>query len=231
MKFGKATILTLLFLVAGCLVLARQLVAIKENDKKNYQELASVSNLNTNNALEPYSAKQDRSKIVKEFFIHGDRDERKIVRIKCSHSSLCYEQRAKEKVIVEKMNDVFCLMQETLFVILEDGRKAFKQENGKFLIHEADPLKDSSWLVDDGHLNLMQSIQCIYSNEAVYHYQTQQLEARNVLIERYLIPGSSLPKHFNAFKPIFTSNAEKAIFTFGHQIQFKATNVKASYFK
>ncbi|MGK5594115.1 MAG: hypothetical protein ACSNEK_01995 [Parachlamydiaceae bacterium] len=231
MVFGKATMITLFFLIAGCLILTWQLVDIKETDKKNYQALALASNLTMDPTLEPYSARQDRAKIVKEFFINGDKHERKIVRIKCSHSSLCYEQMVKKKAIVEKMNNVSCLIREALFVVLKDGRKAFKQENGQFLIQDEDPMQDSSWLVDDGHLNLMQTVQCIYSTDAVYHYQTQQLEAKNVTIERYLIPGPNLPSHFNTFKPIFSSNAEKAIFTFGQQLQFKATNVKASYFQ
>lgn len=222
MVFLRATLFSIFCLCFGGLLLAWQLGIISEKDLLAYQELASHSNLSINSKENPYSAKQERYKIVKEFYLEGDRKEKRLVRLKSKTSSLFYEQKAGGKEIVEKMSDVLCVMQEDAYALLSDGRKAYKQANGQFLVQNE---------ICEPPFNLRQDIQRIRCSHAIYHYQTQVLDAENVIVERYSLPGEYLPNDFEQLEPFFLSTAKNAVFSFKNGITFNAQNLEAAFYK
>ncbi|KAF3362757.1 hypothetical protein PHSC3_000671 [Chlamydiales bacterium STE3] len=226
MIFRKAIVFSIICLAISFGFLFWHLGINGTNDKQAYLALTSSSNVRPQ-THEPYSAKQKRYKIVKEFFLSGEKQGKRVVRIKCSNSSLFYEQKDNKKAIVERMSNVFCLVQEALFANLENGKKAYKQVNGKYLIQNSDPSLDVSWLEESDCRNIMQIVQCVHSHRATYHYQTQELEAEDVVVERFFIPGNTLPDNFEAFTPQLKSLAKQAVFSFNKDLQFKAYEIEA----
>lgn len=224
MIFLRATLTSLAILLIGSILLAWHLGIISEKDLQAYRELSSLSNLkSTDPKVEPYSAKQERYKIIKEFYLEGDK---KFVRLKSRTSSLVYEQKDGAKEVVEKMSGVVCMMQEEVYALLPDGTKACKQPNGKFLVSNANPEDAASWPDD---FAIMQDILCVHCNQAYYHYQTQNLDAENVLAERFTIPGDSLPDDFEEFEAAFRCTAASAKIALNKTISFHASLVEANY--
>lgn len=222
MVFLKATLFSICCLVLGGLLLTWQLGIISEKDLQAYRELASHSNLSINSKEDPYSAKQERYKIVKEFYLEGDRKEKRLVRLKSKTSSLFYEQKDSGKEIVEKLSDVLCVMQEDTYALLPDGRKAYKQANGQFMAQNE---------ICEPPFDLRQDIQRIRCSHAIYHYQTQVLDAENVIVERYSLPGEFFPDNFENLEPFFLSTAKNAVFSFKNGITFHAQNLEAAFYQ
>jgi hypothetical protein len=180
-----------------------------QDDPSGYKELMERANpaisMETNQA---YRASQQRKGVQKEFWrIKGD--QRLVALLNCSEAELVYEKEEEKQVIAEHMKDVRCLIQEELFYLdLKGERVAVIPADG------------------EGYL-LQQTVRFVEAAAAKYHYSSETLEAYNVTMELYTLPGHDLPRSIAGFKPSMRGKADVV----NINIIEKGLNFKADQFK
>lgn len=217
------------------IVLAWRLIIVTENDQQAYSEIASLSNLNSQEAPSPQSCKanQHRENVVKVLITQKD-ETRLIFKILSDLSYLTYSERQEGKELVEKMQNVLLLMQEELYYQLPDGRKAHRQSNGSFLIDHCDPSLPNSWVdLADKKIKPMQIVRSVLADEGTYSYHTNNLLADELQFKRFVIEGHSLDDFNGKIDPkvLLTGQAKHAEFSPSNkESPFKMDHLKATMF-
>jgi hypothetical protein len=75
-----------------------------------------------------------------------------------------------------------------------------------------------------------QYIRYLKAQEAIYSYKTGQLEAEDVEIAHYLIPGLLWPLSFNSFPPLLKGRAQKFQLTIFKEMTIKAQGFQAIFY-
>lgn len=196
--------------------------------RQEYDELLRLSG--KGQEVTSYTSKQKRDDVQKDMWTHME-EGRLHTRLNCESSEISYIQHGAEGEIIESMQGITCFMQEKIYSALPDGREAYLQPNGKWLIKNADPHLDSSWVSENQQLKPMQVIRFFQADKGTYYYHRNFLEAEKVNISRYAIPGNELPASLKGFKPVLTGTAKGAQLSFGKEIQFTAQQFKATLFQ
>lgn len=222
-------------LTAFVAVLAYFLVSLTSPSQKqedDYRQLMSrAENSRKESKSTPYNAKQERTGVLKQvFFMEGPN--RQQLRLFATDAQLVFDHRSNEQTeIVENMKNVKCLMQEELFYQLPDGREAVAQQDGRLLIKHADPKETESWLAKDTPgLIPMQIVRYMEAEKASYFYSNDKFVANQVNLSRHVLPGHQMVLTIDKkSKPMMSGVAETVEFSMSGQLNFKATNMKASF--
>lgn len=222
-------------LVALLAVLSYLVVSMASPSKKEeeaYRLLMSrAENARKESKSTPYNAKQERTGVLKQvFFMEGPN--RQQLRLFATDAQLVFDHRSNEETeIVENMKNVKCLMQEELFYLLPDGREAVAQSDGRLLIKHEDPKEPESWLTKDAPgLKPMQIVRYMEADRASYFYSNDKFVANQVNLSRHILPGHQMVLTIDKkSKPMMSGIAETVEFSMSGQLNFKATNMKASF--
>lgn len=76
---------------------------------------------------------------------------------------------------------------------------------------------------------LSQLVRCIEAKEAFYHYKHNQLEAEEVTLTRYRLPGDHWVQSLDACQPFMKGQAQSIQLTFSPGPLFKAQGFQASF--
>lgn len=198
-----------------------------------YHALVEAANpINSNFKVSPYKAHQKRRGIQKDIgWVQGS--ERLQIQLSSSASTLVLDNQESGLEILEKMQDVKCLMQEELYYLLPDGREAVRQPNGKVVVRNQDPDQESSQIdpAMPGIL-LRQRLRYLEADDATYFYNSDKFVADKVKIYRYDIPSHDIPKVIRDIKPVMSGTAESVVFSFSDRnVNFTAIKLKATFFE
>lgn len=235
MIFRAPTYTFLAALLVTAVVLAWKLMIVTENDRHAYSEIATLSNLKSQEAPPPQSCKasQHRENVVKVLVTEKDQM-RLIYKILSDFSYLTYCERQEGKELIEKMKNVLLLMQEEIYCQLPDGRKAHRQSNGSFLIDHSDPALPNSWVdLADAKIKPMQVVRSVLADEGIYSYHSNNLLADELQFKRFIAEGHGLDD-LNAktdLQVLLTGQAKHAEFSPSDKKEpFKMEHLKATMF-
>lgn len=230
-QFTSAILVTGVLFAVVCGYMLWGLFTASAEDHAAYQALVTAANpTNLKGQPAPYVATQKRKQVQKDI-IFSQGDERLQLRLISAESDIILDHQAEKTELIEKMRDVTCLMQQELYYLLPDGREALIQPNGKLLVRDGDPQDPSVWIErDQAGIKPMQQLHNIEAREAVYHYKSEMLQADNVHIARYIVPGHQIVSSVRDYKPYATAKANNVEFSIaGKEINFKATRMKATF--
>lgn len=223
-KFG------LLFLLCGLLVVCFLLPG-RANDREEYLALERLSNPTEEElSTTHYAGKQKRLKVSKDiWFANGEK--RLNFRINSENSRLHFTNEGGGAEVTEHMENVLCYMQERLYFLLPNGKRAILKEEGGYLIEGSDPNEESSWInPKDAGLIPMQEIRFIRAKKALYDYNDNQFLANDVYIYHYTVPGHELVEELDDFAPLMSGRADAVEFSLmGHSPHFQARHFKAIF--
>lgn len=210
--------------------LSMRMLSITSEDVQQYRKLMmdTSSAESKNNA---YTSQQKRYRVQKEIYFPKGMDRLHLC-VKAAEAQLVLDHQESETAIIEHMKNVKCLMQEEVYYLLEDGREAVLQENGKLLIRHADPKEEASWLDSaSSGLKPMQIIRYMQADTAAYYYKTDLFLADKVEMSRYIVPGHQLVDSVKGLNPVMHGIAQRIEFSLaGKDLNFKAHQFKATFF-
>lgn len=182
-------------------------------DPEEYQKIMERANPTLQlEAGRPFKASQRRKGVQKNFW-QVKENFHLVSQVNCEESDLVIEQKEGAQVIVEYMKGVLCLIQEELFYLDPSGNKIFDAKG-------SEPLG-----------KVQQTIRVIRAGRAKYHYSSEILEAEDVNMSLYTIPGRELPHSFNGFIPSMEGRAETLnLAIIEKELRFKADNFKGTLF-
>lgn len=178
-----------------------------------YEQLLQISD-SSKKETEPaaYLSKQMRKGISKQIFFNKGNDTLQI-KLKSENSELFLEFYHGKAEIVEKFDSARFFMQEELYYLLPDGRKAIRQSNDRLMYEGKDPALSDSWVLDEASAVPMQTIRFLEARFAKYAYQRSHLVAEDVKIARYCLPGHQLSESQNGAKMIMSGVADTVEFS------------------
>lgn len=181
-----------LLLIAGCIGL---LYTDSADSKIAYQQLMNEGDLASRESQEKEGPAQQSRQQVSKQILYQKGAHRMQVRLVSDSSDLIYSK--KEGKFVERFKALTCTMQEKLIPIVP-------------------PLKESNPPAPLNNESVQQVIRRLKAQEALYSYKSGQLEASEVEIAHYLLPGVLWPDSLDTVAP---------------QLQGKAHFVDLSLFK
>jgi len=221
----RPIILSLVFLLAG-------IVFVKQNiapDMKAYEELLRRGTALTKMGLEnaPYAFQQHREGVAKDYWMN-QKGQRLHLRLKSSDSDLVLEQSE----IIEKMQNVICMMQEELYYLMPDGREVIRHPSGRWLLRNGDQEENGSWIsAESRELKPMQVMRYMESDSATYHYRKDRFIADQARIKRFKMAGHQLPESIVELKPMMVGSAQSVeLSLLGPEKKLKAHKLKATFF-
>lgn len=198
-----------------------------ESDFITYQKLVEASDPSCSGEILSYS-QQKRENVCKEIWYRAN--EPLNIYIESQESELFFFQQENQMEVVEELGLVHATCQEKLYYVLEDGREATLEENGKYLIKGSDPQVEESWLTNAEGLTPMQEVRYFEAEKASYCYNTQLFLAQNVFLKKYKIKGHDRLVSFENETPIMSGKAESIEFTLrGKKWGFQAHKLKATF--
>lgn len=216
-------ILGLLTLFGG--VLAYILSDVEEEDLGTYQRLLERSQKGPVEAAP--SAAQDRIHVVKDLWLAEGAD-RLHTRLTSERSQLAITYDGGVPEAVELMEDVTAFMQEGLYYLLPDGRRAKQTEPGLYRIEGE---RGGALMAPQEGWTAMQEIRYLRAKQATYDYRTCQFAAEEVSIVRFECAGHLLVESLEGIVPAITGTARAVEFTLGgKELDFRAHHVKAKIF-
>lgn len=191
------SIFALAALIFGCIAL---LYTSSKESRASYDQIMNENVQNKKELLagQTQPVQQSRTKTAKQIIFQKGPN-RMQSRLISDSSELIFSK--KEGELIERFNNLTCIMQENLTL---SERMNDEAEEG----------------------SMQQTIRQFKANDAVYTYRNGQLEANDVEITHYLLPGLSLPPNFENFAPQLKGKA--------HSIRlslFKETAMKAQGFQ
>ncbi len=199
-----------LLLLGG--ILGIGLFQLNPRDFQVYHELDESSHPQRKNALLSFS-QQHRKGVTKEAWLHEAPHLH--VKISSEESDLFFFQGSHRQVeLVEEMKGVKGLMQEELFVCLPDGTEALVKEEGKYLLRGKDPNSPEAWLPPEKirEASPYQLVRYFEADVATYQYSSQCLNAEDVKLWKYKLPGHSLPSEGISGPSLMAGVAERVEF-------------------
>ena len=159
---------------------------------------------------EAHHTHQTRFKVSKQILYKKDL-QRLQSRLASESSEVIFDPKGKKSEVVEHFKELTCAMQEKLI----DGSNQ-KEE------------KDSS---NQNDLQPKQYIRCLNAHDAIYSYQTGKLEAEEVDVAHYLIPGSLWPLSLDSFQPLLKGHAQKLQLSIFNELTLKAQGFRATFYE
>lgn len=195
-----------------------------EKDEAEYRHLMLISNptLAENKEILPYTARQKRIDVQKDFTYMREEAPLKI-RMYSREAELIFERQEKTASIIEEMLGIRIFMQEELYYLLPDGREVVF-DAGNFFSKE-------SALEIEAQIDMrpMQVLRYLEANSGSYSYNSKVCKANHVIVERYIEEGHELPKNVKSGQLIFRGMADSVEFKLsGGEPEFTAMQMKAS---
>ncbi len=213
-QFSYAIIFSGAVLVLTCGSLFYLFHATPQDHQEYRQLVAEAHPVNLNEAVAPYTAQQQRKGILKNLLFTRQGSQRLQINLHSQEAMVVVDHQTSATELIEKMNQVDCLMQEELFYVLPDGREAVRQSNGNLLIRGEDPDHIDAWVnSDDPSIFPMQHIRYFEADAASYYYKTDRFVADDVKIFRFTLPGHELRAPSSELKPEMTLIAKRLEFS------------------
>lgn len=225
--YFKATLAVFAGLAAATAALCiYAMFSVSEHDERAYRRLVETANpVNSNVKASPYTAKQQRTNVQKDILLTQGAD-RLLVHLTSTDSVLVLDRQENKMEIIEKMDNVKCVMQEELFYVLPDGREVIRRSDGNLVLREAGDL-----IPDAEGMQPMQHVRYMEADHATYYYKNDNVIADHVKISRYTVSGHGLVTNFAFDKPSMTGLADNVEFSLkGPEVQFTAHRFKAIYY-
>lgn len=154
---------------------------------------------------EARATQQTRYQVSKQIFYKEDLH-RLQSRLSSESSELIFNSKGERAELVEYFKELSCVMQE------------------KF-IDESTSQKDA--VASD--LQPKQYIRCFNAHQGVYFYKTGQLEAEDVEVAHYLVPGILWPASLNGVHPLLQGQAQKLQLSLFKEPSFRAQGFQAAF--
>jgi hypothetical protein len=151
---------------------------------------------------------QIRHQVSKQIFYNKE-GQRLQSRLVGDYSELTLNLKGEEPQLVERFRGLACALQEKLI----DAPK----HEGQGDTSSQEPSQPQQYL------------RCFKAQEADYSYKTGRLEAEEVEVAHYLIPGFHWPESFDAFQPLLQGRAEKLQLSMFKERTFKAEGFQATF--
>lgn len=177
-------VLVWLLLVLGCVGL---LYTSSSDAKLEYQRLMNYSDQIKKEHLQENvrSTQQARQQVSKQILYKRGKD-RLQTRLTSTASDLVYSK--KEGELVEQFKDLTCIMQDQLIDVLNRAPNSEGEEAVSTEIAQ-------------------QMIRRFRAEEAVYFYKNGKLEAKEVEVAHYLLPGCLCPASLEGHQPLVQGKA------------------------
>lgn len=198
-KYLMSFILAWLLIVLGCFGL---LYTSSSDAKMAYQDLMNYNNQFKKERQQNHSTQQKRYQVSKQI-LYQKGEHRMQSRLAGESSDLIYSKKDGE--LVEHFKDLTCVMQEEFM-------KASNSEEKKL---SSSPSKTDQ-----------QMIRQFKAKEAVYFYKSGQLEAKEVKVADYVLPGQLWPNSIDIAHPLIQGQAQTIQLSL-----FKEPNLKAQGFQ
>lgn len=173
------------------------------------------------------SSEQMRKKVVKELW-WGEVNPL-YLRIECSNSKLLAMKEKEKYEVMEKMKGVKCLIQEELFYLLPDGRRAHFNEEGEVVVKE----EGRELLLDPTLKTLipMQEIRYVEAKEGYLSYSKLEFIGEEVTVYRYRLRGHTPPPFcFDQYTPLATGQGKRVVFHFKEgKVDLRLEGMKATF--
>lgn len=170
-------------------------------DYRHYQKLMSYSDAAKQVPQNHSLAKQKRLSVQKQFIFNQD-EHRLQWRIGSAASEISLEQKGKSVEFVERLENMSCMMQEKKMMSLLDSSI---------------------------HPRFYQLVRCIEAKEALYSYKHKQLEAEQVTLVRYRLPGHHWVESLESYPPFMRGEAQAIQLIFSPRPLFKAQGFQAAF--
>jgi hypothetical protein len=152
---------------------------------------------------------QTRYQVSKQIFYKKEA-QRLQSRLASEHSELIFNPKGKEAELVEHFKGLTCAIQE------------------KFMDASNDERMKNADLTDN--LLPKQCIRYLKAQEAVYSYKTGQLDAEEVEVAHYLVPGLVWQLSLDPFSPLLLGHAQKLQLSMFKELTLKAQGFRATFF-
>ena len=184
--FKKSVIISVFCWLVVVLVCLAVLYFFSSDAKNSYQQLMNYSDQAKKERLEDNdgSVQQSRQQVSKQILYKKGSDRLQIF-LRGNESELIYSKKNGE--LVEQFKDLDCIMQDELV-------KAERTEIAATLQEEIG----------------QQMIRQIKAQEAVYSYKTGKLEAQEMEVAHYLLPGCECPHSTDDCQPLFEGTAYRS---------------------
>jgi hypothetical protein len=146
---------------------------------------------------------QTRHHVSKQF-LYKQNQQRLQSRLTSEQSELVFKQKGQETELKEHFKEMTCTMQEEFAYSKEETTGLGPQPQ--------------------------QWVRCLKAHEALYSYQSGQLEAENVELKRYLIPGHAWPSTIQTFHPLFQGSAQTIALSLLREPAFQAQRFQATFY-
>lgn len=154
-------------------------------------------------------AKQTRYQVSKQILYKKDAH-RLQSRLFSETSDLMFDLQGNGSEFIERLHDLSCTMQERVLEIS-------KNSEGKPF---SDPIVEPQLFV-----------RYLKADDALYFYKTGQLEAQEVEIAHYLVPGLLWPISLTPFEPLLQGRAQKLQLSMSKEIHLKAEGFQANLYQ
>lgn len=202
-------------------------------DEAEYRRLMMVSNptLAGNAEPVPYTARQKRFGVQKDFsYVQGGIPLHVLLLSK--EAELILDRQDDSTQVIEEMHGIKVYMQEELFYTLPDGQEVVSTAQGGLRLRNM-PQQSEEALppLAEATMQPMQIVRYLEAESGSFSYKSDRCTAKNVLVERYVMPGHSLVQSFQGGRQISKGIAEAVEFTMsGEDPQFTAKQLKATVF-
>ncbi len=221
-----------LILTAVTAVMLVFLLRTGRRDYQEYEEILRAANPEAfSNELDVEVGRQQREGVEKNIWFSEEND-RLHLRLISESSELLFSSYGRQQELLEHLDGVQITMQEALYWLTPDGKKASRQPDGRILVEGADPNLPSSWYKeDDPALVPMQRIRYLEADRGVQNYTDNLFTAEQVTLSRYLTTGHTLTDDLQAGQVLMKGLARSIDFSLGGgSIQFRAHQFKATFF-
>lgn len=173
-----------------------------------YRHLMNLSEQEKNEEIKGQKSltQQTRDQVSKQIFYKKNLD-RLQSRLTSEHSELIFDLKGEGGELIEHFQGVICTMQEKLM------EPSMSEEKSS-----------------DNLLSSKQYVRALQAGKAIYSYKSGQLEADDVKIAHYLIPGTLLPSSLDLFPPLLQGHAEKLQLSFFKELHLNAQGFQAVFY-
>lgn len=230
LHFSKAVGASLFLLLVFTGMIFKTMVHLTPEDRAQYEKLMNEADPKSigGDTKTVYSVAQNRSGIRKDYFFTKN-SQRLHLRIMSDNAILMMDQGVEGSALMEKMQNVVCLMQEELYYLLPNGKEALKGTDGQLSYRTSSGPKQALLSPEEAKEALpYQRLRYFTSQNASYHYQIGQFIGETVKIVHYTMPGHDLPYAITTSRASLRGTADSVELIISHgNPHFKAFGFKA----
>ncbi|MDF2549740.1 MAG: hypothetical protein K0S07_807 [Chlamydiales bacterium] len=229
MRFAKYSIRYSLLLALLGSALAYSILQVRPCDLEEYLALAEKSRPVRPEEVQG-ETKQKRFHVEKSLWL-SQGDERLLMRIRARSSELSLKTNCGKTDFIEDLEDISCIMQESLHYFLPDGREGRSIRPGRLLFPSFKGLSEQIVDADAVEVSRQQSLRSFEAKRGLYDYKTMQLITDQVTLFRFIAPGHLLPENLHGLEPSMQGVADSIQMSLTQdRTDFKAKRLKMIFF-